>query len=442
MHKERDVANTRFAAGNSGLKFSRPTFRIKTIIEKMFTSRNWTLNYDSTIIDRLAISSNAQEFFVTSYQKTFNTSFVLAGQTTVTGIDVNDFENDVTTSADNINISTTITAFRLRGTINADTSVKISVQSVGQGGITEQFDFFVDELTTDIDFTTPKIESAANNTRVFLLLEGTGNIEFIDLFYYSIIEEQDLGDLDANELIGYRVKVYDNLRDISQISLFMDTMVITNSILQPDSLNSIVNLKSLSKLSKLRAVDWSEKFEADSETISPVLSEIAKINFVEYNNDDTIDINAGRDFFETENENLKDETTYTQLDWGASIDTEINGFSIADFLVYDDAERINDINDRILFIFDDDDISPVFTMARFADLNWMSLKDSFYDNWFESFRRPRVITGMANLNKLDVLGFNFLDLVFIDNFDSYFFVLEISNFVSGQLTKIKLLKFL
>jgi hypothetical protein len=160
-----------------------------------------------------------------------------------------------------------------------------------------------------------------------------------------------------------------------------------------------------------------------------------------YDNDDTISPGVGRSFFEVENESLPNTQDLIQLDFGASNEVEVGGFTIGDFNVYSDTERVNEINDRILYIYDND--SPaVFSLARFFPLGWDQLKENNYKNWLESFRNIRGVEGLASLKKSDVLGFDFMKLVYIDYFKSSFFVLKIENYVKGRLTKIKLLKFL
>lgn len=446
MHEDTVESKTRFTSGDAGLKWSRPMLNFKKILTDLIENQGWTINIDTDIIDRLAISANAQRFYVTSYQKTFNASYTLSGSQDLTGYNTNDFEFGVTTLFASFSIGNTPTAFKLRGPVIADTDVIFQVVATSTPSnkiITKEFKIL--EGQTDVDFTTSEFKPSDSDTGITIKvrLSGTGDFEFTDTLFYSIIEEQQLGNLSSNNLIGYRVKAFDNMPDKTQMDIFRTALIITNSIIEPNSFKKEINLKSLKFISKLKSKDWSSKFEGTEGTysIKNTISGYAQKNNLIYDNDESVAVDLGLDFFEIDNEISQDETDVLKIEFGASNEVEIENQSktIAHLLCYDDTERINELNDRIVYLFDDT-TPATYTMGRFIELDWRTLKETYYKTWFNSFNRLRIIEGYANLNKSDVINHDFIDLVYIDKFKSTFFVLIMDDYIAGELTKIKLLK--
>lgn len=446
MHDNKILANTRFTAGDSGLKYSRPVFNFKKILTDAIEAVGWTIELDSPIVDRLAVSSNASKFYLTSYQKTLTEELSLSGVENIADLDVNDFENSVTPTDTTISIGTTPSIFRLRGnvTTDTDTTIKFKSLSVPSGSIQEK-EFTVKSGQTYIDFKTSVFKPSGSDTNVSvsITIDGNGTFNFVDTLLYTIIEEQDLGAFSLNNLIGYRVKAFDNLPDKKQIDIFHDAIRVTNSIIEPDSFNKTIKLRSLKALSKNNSIDWSDKFNADEGQWTQInrLSGYAQQNYLIYDNDDTVQSSLGEDFFTINNEALEDQTDVLQLKWGASEEVELNGFTIASFNVYNDTDRENEVNDRLIYVYDNEE-AATYTLGGFIQVDWRTLRANYYQNWFDSFSRLRIIEGVADLNKLDVIGHDFLQLVYIDSFKSSFFVHILEDFEPGKLTKVELLKFL
>jgi len=239
--------------------------------------------------------------------------------------------------------------------------------------------------------------------------------------------------------VGYRVKAYDNLPDIQQIDLFRLSMVVTNSIIISDTLNKELEIKNIN-YSKLFNYDWSEKFVQGSEVIENNLSTYAQTNNLEYDNDTTVNSRLGRASFAVTNEALKDEQTFIKLDYGASNEVEISSNTIAHFEVYTDTVRANDeLNKRLVYVYND--AGNVYTLARFLNIDWNTLITDYYGDFVNSVSRLRYVEALFNLNKLDVLGFDFGRTVYIEPLKATFIVLAIEDFVPDSLTRVKMLKF-
>lgn len=445
-HERKITENTIFDGNPDGLKYSRPVFRFKTILEKIFDSQGWSISYDADILDRLAINSNSKKFFVTSYQKTLSATVTVAGTQNLTGLDTNDFEYNVTTVSTTINIGTAKTAFRLRGDISLGAEFSILIKATDGAGKIEEQRFYFGENDTEIDIYTDTFESDNATNNVEIILEGTGDFEFDTVYLYTLIEEIDLGDLESNLLQGYMVKAHDNLPDKSQMEIFKEAIYFSNSAIKPDSLEKTINLNTLRYLNKLKSLDWSGKFIQGSETTSTKLGNLAQKNWLKYDNDETLSTFVGADFFLVDSETLPTETDFLVMPYGASIDLEINSYQMAHFNVYGlneetgatDYIRKNELNDRIIYIYNDP--TNTFTIGRFLELDWKNLK-TYWSPIFESLYSPELIRCEFNMNKLDFLGFDFLSTVYVEPLKSHFAVASIDDFSPGKETQTRMLKF-
>ena len=420
--------------------YVRPCFLFKIILNKIFTSRDWTLEYDEDFIDSIGLSSNHKTFKVTSYQKTINTTYSVGGTDNIDNLDTNDFEHGVTTASETIDISDTSTAFRFRGLITTDADMTITIKGTASpSGDIKQEVIQLFEGINNIDFTSDKFSTDDANHSIEFIISGTGDIIFTDCLLYTIIEEEDFADLSTNPLDDYRVKAYDNLPNLNQIDIFRAAIIWTNSIIVPDSLNKKIELKTLKFQSLLNSKDWSEKYSSHSEKVKNYYSSYGQVNYLEYDNDETISYILGRGQFEINNEGLKDTNTLITMPFSASRDIEISSKTLAEFFIYEDTQRIedNDLNRRVVYIYQSGSY-----YGRFTDLDFTTIISQYYKDLFDSMKRLRLVNCEMNLNKLDVLGYDFRELVYIAYFKSYFIVLSIDDFIPNKLTNVKLLKYL
>lgn len=433
MHQDR-------LTGQLSRTYIRPHFLFKTILNKIFTSRNWNLTYsESDLLDYIALSSNHKTFYVTSFQKTLNTTYTVTTTSNITGLNSNDFLYNIFAISTELDLEDFSTIFRFRGTIIASSDFTITIKGTTTTGDITQEVINIPQGTNQIDFTSDKFETDEDHHYIQFILTGSGTIQFSDCLLYTLHNETDLGDLSTNPLDNYLVKAYDNLPELNQIDIFRAAMVYTNSIIVPDSFGKSIELKSLKNLSKLNNYDWSEKFNNKSENIENQLNGYAQKNYLAYDNDDTIPEILGRGQFLINNEALQDEITVIDVPFAASKDIIIDSKTMAFYRIYDDSARLEDeLNPRIVFLYEN---SGTY-YAKFETLDFIVIKTAYYQNIFDSFERLRVIQGEFNLNKLDVYGFDFTKVVYIEYFKSHFMVISIDDFIPGKLTKVKLLKFL
>jgi len=388
----------------SDLQYLRPHFSVWSLLQKIFNSRGYTLNADTNIIQNLAIQSNSEDFKFTSYQKTLNGN-------SLSSLLINDFVNVVTPNYDSINLGTVKQSFKVRGMITSD------------AGATFKFNDDIIEIKIGTNYYDEETSELEGDVTISLV----GSATFDNVLLYTLISENSFDNIATFNPNGYKVKCYDNMPKFSQKDLLMDALTFSNSIIVPDTLNKAINLKSLSNISTQNKIDWTAKFIDDSETITSSVDGLAKVNKLSYDN------NVGDSFFNSSLAYLKDGKEYIKLRYSGSTDKQ-------DYAVYNTYELDKDNNNVRT---DGDGLHIVLVdgiYGKFAPINWLNLKVNYYEALFNSFNKPRQIEAMFNLSKLDVVGFDPLRLVYLQQYNSIFLVQSIDGWQPNELTSVKLLK--
>jgi hypothetical protein len=428
-HESAIQINTDQTTGDARCKYSRPSFYVNALLKRAIEVQGYGFSFPSP---DLAFSACHKDFFFTSYQKTLNGVYS-AGS--LTGLNTNDFAHvDLTVVSGSINIGSKVTVFRLRGAVAVSGTVEIVIRATDNVDPTKVSDskLIINASTTYVDFTTSEFTSDNGNT-VTITITGASGITFTDTLLYTTLSDKS-GDLSTNPYLGYKIKAYDNLPEMSYLDLFKLYCTTFNKYHSINNLDKSFSFESFSQLSKMNSVDWSDKFVIDSETIAADFPGLCRVNYLRYENDLTVNPDLGQDYFVTDNESLADKGDYLVLKFGASNEVVINSNDIAHVKVYNDITRIPDqeINIRLFVVSG--------SKLQFTPLNWQNLK-AYYANFFLSLYRIRAITAEFDLKKLDVLSWTPAKLAYIDYFKSTFIVLEISNFIPGRFTKVKLLNY-
>lgn len=425
------IGNTDQTTGDSRTKYSRPAFNVTGLLRRAINAAGHTF----TLPDfNLAISSNHKQFFFTSYQKTFNATFNPAGTLNLTDLTSYDFKHaDVTVSSDEITMLHR-TILRFRGHVTTNASIYLNVHAHDAPHSKEIVSQILLPSDGYIDFSTSEIYDTPAGMLAYIQLIGTGQVVFTDMLMYTILDEKN-EDLSTNHWLDFKIKAYDNLPDLTYLDLFRTICVIGNRYPIVDNFNKVFSFGSLENLSKMNSVDWSEKFVIGSQQINSDIGGLNQKNWLKYTNDITVPFDLGWYYFSTDGEQLPAEGDYLVMNFGASKEVNIAGSDIAHVSVYSDETRIIDqeLSPR-LFLIDG-------TKLVFDPLRWQALASGYYSNWFNCLYRVRAVTADFNLSKLDFMKWHPLQVVYIDYFKSTFVVLEISNFIPGRKTRVKLLNY-
>lgn len=425
-HQYAYTANTDQTSGTARTKYSRPGFYLSGLLKRAVEQNGYNFNIPG--VD-LAMSSNHSQFFFTSYQKTLNGSYS-AG--TIGGLTTNDFRHSTVTATDTELTVLTNTAFRLRGTVAATGEMYLKVYARNAGTTKEADSTFLIPLAGEVDFTSSEFYDTAAGMIVNFQIVGAGTVTFTNCLLYSLINE-NTADLSTNLFYGFRIKVYDNLPEMTYLDLFKIICVVGNQYHIVDNFNKVFAFGSMSRLNKMNSVDWSDKFVIDSENITSKFAGLFRKNKLRYTNDISVSPELGESFFTCNNESLQDEGDYLVLNFSASNDAIIAGNKVVHVPIYSDTGRREtpEINIRLFAIEGSQFI--------FSPISWENIVNNYYAEIFNSLARVREITCQFNLSKLDILSWSEKKLVYVDYFKSTFIVEEISNFIPGNLTKVKML---
>jgi hypothetical protein len=431
-HQNAIQINTDQTTGDDRCKYSRPAFYVQGLLNRAVVNAGYTL---TAPLPDLALSSNHKDFFFTSYQKTISATFNPAGTLAITGLDTNDFAHtDLTVISASINIGAKKTKFRLRGQVTSNAVINIIIRATVNGDPTKVVESKSILPTSGvIDFTTSEFYSATGMT-IDIRLEGTGNVVMTDTLLYTVLSDRD-ADLSINSWLNYKIKAYDNLPDLTYLDLYRLICVTSNQFHIVDNYNRVLSFGSLATINKNNSRDWSTKFIQQSEITTAQFPGLFQKNWLKYENDLTVNPQLGWSFFNTDNESLQKEGDYLVLKFGASNDVLIGSNTVGHIPIYNDTTRITEPEITIRLF------SVVGDKLQFAPVDWANIAATYYANWFRSLYRIRQIDCEFNLSKLDVLRWNPKQLVYIDYFKSTFIVLEISDFISGRKTKVKLLNY-
>lgn len=443
MHINKNVNNTILAGGGADakLKYSRPMFSARKLRDKIYSTNKWSVSpcEQLNIVDSVCISANAKQFYVTSYQKTLTD--IIVGSNPIIGLDTNDFNFGLTVNPTNLDIGTTNTKFRIRGSITATETSLLIVNGLSSpsGTDAQKQEFVINKGTFEYDLTTSDFTTSENSNIIDFSVITIGTVTFNSTLLYTIIEESDLGSFSGNNLIGYLVKVYDNMPDFKQKEFLKNCFTMFGAFFQTNQLKKELKANSYVTLSKLNSLDWSDKFIVDSENITGIIGRYGRTNYFSYDNDGTIPESTGRGEFQVNNETLEDiETIFTNI-FSASTDVEIDGLDMASFDIYNDSERVNTLNDRILYYQVDG--TRGITHATFNQISGDRLLEIYHKNIIESLYDVTVIECEFLLNRTDFLTFDFTKTVYIKAFKSTFLVLSINEYIEGRASKVKLLKY-
>jgi hypothetical protein len=423
MHQNKTLAKN-ILSGN--LAFSRPFFSVKRLLEAMFSVNGWTyeLGINVDFFDTLIVSAKS-EFVFTSYEKAFNGSLASGNLDLSSPIFI---QGDTVSPSTQLNI-TYDSKLRLRGIANADNDFILTLTVTGTDPQVQTF--ILNQGEFDYDLTSNEFTAGDS---IVINLSGSGNVSFTNFLIYTIIDENNFGNVSLANFTNYKVKTYDNLPEIDQIDLFKNCLVKIGGYFASDNFKKNILINTVGSLSYLGAQDWTDKFIEDSDEIE-LLRGYGQLNYFSYDNSDIKPSNQGRGSFTIDNETLQDvETIYSSIFAASGEVTIIN--QMVDNTVYDDVERLNEINNLIAYY---EPISD-YTVARFEQLNGNNILSNYYINFIKAIQKGELFTAGFNLNKSDFFLFDFTKLVYLQQKQSVFYVLGVNNYSEDDITEVILLK--
>jgi hypothetical protein len=244
------------------------------------------------------------------------------------------------------------------------------------------------------------------------------------------------------------------LPDTKQSELLATYLKLTCSLIQVDEVNKVVNIIPFEKLNDNipNALDWSNKLDlTDTPQITFAVDGYAQRNLCTWQYDEVFDPNQNATFangvITLDDQNLDDEQDLIEIDFSASTQALTGGLIVADLQIFNDDGTFKDeIDQRILFAkFNDvaftytdgtsnsaqttDILLTHFQKSGEINLGFNdNLIPTFYQAFIDVLDKAKIVTCLLRLNASDI---NQLDLtipVYIEYFNSYFYVSKISGY--------------
>lgn len=430
-HEKRTLANS-ILSGN--LAYSRPYFSVKRLFELILNNLKWkyTLSDNALLFDKLILSSNHKDFYFTSYEKLF--SFNQFANTYNFNFTNYDFIKTDSLSSNTVLSLNYDSQIRLRGNIYAEKDCVLNivcVSSLSTDSITESYT--INKGLNYYDLTSAILKTDDTTYNVSINIVANCNIETSDLLVYTKIKEEAFGDISLANFTDFKVKTYDNIIDLTQIQLFKQCLALVGGFFTTDNLRKKIKINSLNELFRLNSIDYSNKFVEQSENISS-LDGYAKKNYFGYNTSDNK--NIANNYFSINNDILIETKDVFNCIFEASNEVVINSDTLLDNVIYSNLERLETYNILLAYYENIND----YSVARFDKLTGANIFKTYYDNYIKAIQKGEVFDADFYLSKSDYYNFDFTKLIYIEQLQTTFYVLEINNYIENENTSLKLLK--
>lgn len=429
----------------NSLQYSRPQYRTKRLIDEIIEQAGFEVDYtnvvDNTILDDMGLMSNASNFSVSDYMRSWEDIPISAGDIDQTSGNL-EFEElgNVTLSGNDLINQLYATSYVIKGNITAFRRTILTVTSTGA----ETTTFRVSLIAGNnfINFRTDELE--IGNSTVFSLDD---DVIFEKIRIYSHMNESDIVEIEgdwrapAQRSINndYLILSDYNLPTMTQARFFKT--VITQLFLKVDidPLRKKITLSSFSDvLNTNNAIDLTGK----TQRFPPYTSGKAfgQLNTLTYRNEDDISPEFGRATFNVLNKNAKTAKQFISMaEYSASKEILIEGNTTVKVEIYDitQASRVSKKDRPVIFATG----TGIPFTAQFLGIGWQDLYSKNYIEFVNSIIRERVMKANMLITHLEFNRISDSPIAFIGELNSYFLVLSLSGFEEGELTSVNMVKF-
>lgn len=247
--------------------------------------------------------------------------------------------------------------------------------------------------------------------------------------------------------------------DMSQVDFIKDIARIFQLVFDTDVVNGVVTARRFDQIKENipNAIDFSDKLQEGSQEIKFSVDGYAKRNLLKWKPDDLTGYD-GQAIIYIDNENLDYEKTVVQMQQFAAT-SHIEKFSmtvpnVALFVAGEPSSKTTDrmfvlqrLTTGVPVVFDrfgatlttSDVAVAFFSIAGNSDsLDFETLKARFYQTLEAMLQKAVVVSALFNLGIADVYSYNPFVPVYVQKFNSYFYLEKIENYLKNKLTKLKL----
>lgn len=276
------------------------------------------------------------------------------------------------------------------------------------------------------------------------VLEGVIDTSAVDISVLDTLYMNFNEDISGDKYVDYKFVIKDCIPDIEQLDFFKAICHLQGWYIE--KAGSSVKLLPLDGMKdKTRSVDWSDKVVSIGsipDAIDFVYNSMAIRNWMRYEEDDTVSINADG-YIEVKDETADLDKDLFTLPFAATDNSYyIRQYSMS--VNETDGKIYNYIKTepRLLRIFEDgpfdEDGTPIPELLFDEELFFSNIIRLSYKYYQDIVRQPVVVTVELNLNEFDYFNLDFTRPVYIARYGCYFAIIELKY--DGELTKAKLLK--
>lgn len=342
---------------------------------------------------------------------------------------------------------------------NNSSSINLIVHSIGINDIIPAGDLVIGVNTFTYSGTSTLTQSISLENVIYFEILSASSLynaatASIKITNTRVIEPTAVGQTVGGYLSRQFTTVNSLLPDTKQSDLLATYLKLTCSLIQVDEINKVVNIVPFEKLNDniANALDWSNKLDlTDTPQITFAVDGYAQRNLCTWQYDSVFDPNQNATFangvIALDDQNLDDEQDLIEIDFSASTQALTGGLVVADLQIFNDDGTFKDeIDQRILFA-KFNDVAFTYTdgtsnSAQTTDILLTHFQKSgeinlgfddnliptFYQAFIDVLDKAKIVTCLLRLNASDI---NQLDLtipVYIEYFNSYFYVSKISGY--------------
>jgi hypothetical protein len=342
---------------------------------------------------------------------------------------------------------------------NNSSSINLIVHSIGINDIIPAGDLVIGVNTFTYSGSSTLTQSISLENVIYFEILSASSLynaatASIKITNTKVIQPTAVGQTVGGYLSRQFTTVNSLLPDTKQSELLATYLKLTCSLIQVDEVNKVVNIIPFEKLNDniANALDWSNKLDlTDTPQITFAVDGYAQRNLCTWQYDERIDPNQNATFangvIALDDQNLDDEQDLIEIDFSASTQALTGGLVVADLQIFNDDGTFKDeIDQRILFA-KFNDVAFTYTdgttnSAQTTDILLTHFQKSgeinlgfddnliptFYQAFIDVLDKAKIVTCLLRLNASDI---NQLDLtipVYIEYFNSYFYVSKISGY--------------
>lgn len=418
--------------------YTRPCIAFKPLLDKVVSDLGYTIDYDvvltNTLLSDIGCLSNSKEFVVSDYKVRFQSEQFNGAIDPSSGVSIIPSTMlNTTPISGNIAFNLYKTGLVFKGSVFSPRACRIEVQFPNR---TERIS--IPQGQSFLNYRTDP--SGVGDT---VSINTTDQIEFEDLYLYSIIKEADIFEVEGSITLGnssdssyvlgdYNLPLmtYKEFIKVLFKMFFLDADV--------NEVNKTIKLTYLNgAVSQANNIDISDRVNINNSFTSGNL--YARLNEMGYSNDEDIDSELGSLFFTVQNDNAPAYKKWISVDqFSASnqVTTGVNVFVTAP--IYNTVENKRaSVKDRIVYFANEGSFG---FNAQFNPISFTQLHSNYYLDFISNTSVERVFDFEVQLKKILFNSLSRKRLVYIKEYESLFLITRVKGFDNEALTKIEAIK--